>query len=140
MADVNPPTETAQAIAASALRAQQQRMRLIAENLANSDSTSKTPGGDPYQRQTPIFETKLLEHGVQGVQMSRVGKDKTPFREEYQPGNPAADTKGYVKMPNVDPLIESLDMREAQRAYEANLSVIETSRALQSSTIDLLKK
>ena len=140
MADVNPPTETAQAIAASALRAQQQRMRLIAENLANSDSTSKTPGGDPYQRQTPIFETKLLEAGAKGVQMSRVGKDKTPFREEYQPGNPAADTKGYVKMPNVDPLIESLDMREAQRAYEANLSVIETSRALQSSTIDLLKK
>jgi flagellar basal-body rod protein FlgC len=140
MADVNGPTDTAQAIAASALRAQQQRMRVIAENIANADSTAKTPGGDPYRRQTAVFETKLVAAGAQGVQMTRVGQDNTPFRSEYQPGNPAADAKGYVKMPNVDPLIESLDMREAQRAYEANLSVIETARAMQSSTIDLLKK
>ena len=140
MADVNPPTDTTQAIAASALRAQQERMRLIAENLANADSTAKTPGGDPYRRETPIFETKMIEQGIKGVQMKRVGHDQTPFKQEYQPGNPAADPKGYVKVPNVDPLIESLDMREAQRAYEANLSVIETSRAILSSTIDLLKK
>ena len=69
-----------------------------------------------------------------------MGPDTSPFRQEYQPGNPAADPKGYVKMPNVDPLIESLDMRDAQRAYEANLSVIETARSIDSSTIDLLKK
>ena len=140
MADVNGPTDAAEAIATSALRAQQQRMRVIAENIANADSTAKTPGGDPYRRQMPVFQTALVAAGAKGVQMTRVGQDSTPFREEYQPGNPAADAKGYVKMPNVDPLIESLDMREAQRAYEANLSVIETARAIQTSTVDLLKK
>ena len=128
------------AVAASGMRAQAGRMRIIAENIANADSTAKTAGGDPYQRQTPVFQTALVAAGAKGVQMTRVGHDSTPFREEYQPGNPAADAKGYVKMPNVDPLIESLDMREAQRAYEANLSVIETARAIQTSTIDLLKK
>jgi flagellar basal-body rod protein FlgC len=140
MADVNGPADAAQAIAASALRAQQERMRVIAENIANADSTAKTPGGDPYRRQTSIFASKIVAPGVQGVEMARVGQDNTPFHQEYQPGNPAADAKGYVKMPNVDPLIESLDMREAQRAYEANLSVIETARAINSSTLDLLKK
>src|ERR1700722_5328699 len=130
MADVNAPTDTTQAIAASALRAQQQRMRVIAENIANADSTATTPGGNPYRRQSPVFQTTLVAAGAKGVQMARGNPDNTPFRQEYQPGNPAADAKGYVKMPNVDPLIESLDMREAQRAYEANLSVIETARAI----------
>ena len=140
MADVNGPTENAQAIAASALRAQQARMRIIAENIANADSTAKTPGGDPYRRQTAVFEPKMVAPGVQGVAMSKTLPDSSPFRQEYQPGNPAADAKGYVKMPNVDPLMESLDMREAQRAYEANLSVIETSRAMDVSMLDILKK
>jgi len=140
MANVSAPTDTAQAIAASALLAQQQRMRIIAENIANADSTAKTAGGDPYRRQTPIFETKLVAAGAKGVKMTQVGQDSTPFREEYQPGNPAADAKGYVKMPNVDPLIESLDMREAQRAYEANLNVIETVKTMSTDTIALLNK
>ncbi|HUO23157.1 MAG TPA: flagellar basal body rod protein FlgC [Caulobacteraceae bacterium] len=140
MADVNPPTDVTQVIAASALRAQEARMRIIAENLANADSTAKDPSGDPYRRQVPIFETMTVQAGAKGVHVTRISPDKTPFRNEYQPGNPAADAKGYVKMPNVDPLIESLDMREAQRAYEANLSVVETARAIQASTIDLLKK
>jgi flagellar basal-body rod protein FlgC len=140
MADVNGPTDTAQAIAASALRAQQARMRVIAENIANADSTAKTPGGDPYQRQSPVFEPKMIANGARGVAMTRTKPDTTPFRQEYQPGNPAADAKGYVKMPNVDPLMETLDMREAQRAYEANLSVIETSRSMDASVLDILKK
>ena len=114
-------------------------MRIIAENLANADSTSKTPGGDPYRRQAPVFQpTKVA--GAQGVKMARVDGDRTQFRQEYEPGNPAADDKGYVKLPNVDSLVEALDMREAQRAYEANLNVIETSRAMQMRTLDLLKK
>ena len=140
MADVNPPADTTQLIATSALRAQEQRMRVIAENIANADSTATTSGGDPYRRQVPIFQTMAVEGGAKGVHVTHIAADKTPFRNEYQPGNPAADAKGYVKMPNVDPLIESLDMREAQRAYEANLSVIETARAIQTSTVDLLKK
>ncbi|MFL5298615.1 MAG: flagellar basal body rod protein FlgC [Phenylobacterium sp.] len=139
MANITTPTSTAQAIAVSALRAQQARMRIIAENLANSNSTSKTPGGDPYRRQAPIFQPTKVAGGT-GVKMSRVAPDATPFNSTYEPGNPSADAKGYVKTPNVDPLVEAMDMREAQRAYEANLNVIETSRAMDARTLDLLKR
>lgn len=137
--NIKPVAGVAQAVAASALRAQQARMRIIAENLANADSTAKTAGGDPYRRQAPVFEpTKVA--GANGVRMSKVEPDQTQFREEYEPGNPSADSRGYVKLPNVNPLVEALDMREAQRAYEANLNVIETTRAMQQRTLDLLKK
>ena len=139
MANVSNNTATAQAIAASALRAQQGRMRIIAENLANAGSTSRTPGGDPYRRQAPVFQPTMVSGG-QGVALTRVTPDPTDFKLEYSPGHPAADKNGYVKLPNVDPLVETLDMKEAQRAYEANLSVIETARAMQMRTLDLLKK
>jgi flagellar basal-body rod protein FlgC len=129
----------AQAVAVSALRAQQGRMRIIAENLANADSTSKTPGGDPYRRQAPVFTPARIAGG-QGVRMSKVEMDKTEFRQEYEPGHPSADAKGYVKLPNVNSLVEALDMRQAQRAYEANLNVIETARSMDLRTLDLLKK
>jgi flagellar basal-body rod protein FlgC len=130
----------AQAIAASALRAQQARMRIIAENLANANSTSKTPGGDPYRRQAPVFEPTKVQAGGQGVRMARVEPDQSDFRTEYSPGHPSADAAGYVKLPNVNSLVEAMDMREAQRAYEANLNVIETARAMETRTLDLLKK
>ena len=139
MADIKPVAGVAQAVAASALRAQQGRMRIIAENLTNADSTSKTPGGDPYRRQAAVFEPMNVA-GAKGVKMSKVQGDQTAFRQEYEPGNPSADAKGYVKLPNVNSLVEALDMREAQRAYEANLNVIETTRAMQMRTLDLLKK
>jgi flagellar basal-body rod protein FlgC len=129
----------AMGVAASALRAQQSRMRVIAENIANADSTATTPGGDPYRRQSPVFQPKAIAGG-QGVVMTGVIADETPFHLEYSPGHPAADAKGYVKTPNVDPLTEALDMRQAQRAYEANLSVIETARTMQTRTLDLLKR
>ncbi len=130
----------AMGVAASALKAQQARMRVIAENIANADSVSATAGGDPYRRQIPVFTPITLPDGTKGVKMSQVSADQTPFKTQYEPGNPSADAKGYVKMPNVDPLIEAMDMREAQRAYEANLSVIETARSMQSSILDLLKQ
>jgi flagellar basal-body rod protein FlgC len=139
MADITSPANASMAIAASALRAQQARMRVIAENLANSDSTSRTPGGDPYRRQVPVFEPTPVDGG-QGVRMARVTADQTEFKTEYAPGHPGANAQGYVRLPNVDPLIEAMDMREAQRAYEANLSVIETARSMDSRTLDLLKK
>src|SRR5215469_11944075 len=139
MADPVNPSSTAQAVAVSALRAQQARMRVIAENLANSNSTSRTPGGDPYRRQAPVFQTAKVA-GAQGVKMARAQGDNTPFNMTYEPGNPSADAKGYVKMPNVDPLIEAMDMRDAQRAYEANLNVIETARTMDQRTLDLLKR
>jgi flagellar basal-body rod protein FlgC len=136
---VKPLPNDAMAVAASALKAQQSRMRVIAENLANADSTASTPGGDPYRKQTPVFATKVLPGGIKGVAMTRIQEDQTAFRREYDPSNPSADPQGFVKMPNVEPIVETLDMREAQRAYDANISVIETARSMDSRTLDLLK-
>jgi flagellar basal-body rod protein FlgC len=139
MPDIKSPGLAAQTIAASALRAEQGRMRIIAENIANANSTSRTAGGDPYRRQVPVFRPVQVDGG-QGVKMVKVEPDRSDFKSEYEPGHPSADAKGYVKMPNVDPLVEALDMREAQRAYEANLNVIETARAMDNRTLDLLRK
>jgi flagellar basal-body rod protein FlgC len=140
MADPISPSNTATAIAASALQAQQARMRVIAENLANADSTAQTPGGTPYQRQVPVFTPTTVQGGGRGVTMSRVVPDTTPFGSEYSPGNPGADAKGYVQMPNVNPLMEALDMQEAQRAYQANLNVIATATEMDQATLSLIKK
>lgn len=128
------------AIAASALHAQQSRMRIIAENLANADSTGKTAGADPYRRQAPVFEPTKVDGGGEGVKFVGAAPDQSDFKLEYQPGNPAADTNGYVKMPNVDPLVEALDMKEAQRAYDANLNVIDTATSMQTNLLNLLKQ
>ncbi|PHY18443.1 flagellar basal body rod protein FlgC [Caulobacter sp. BP25] len=139
MPEIKSQPMAAMSVAASALRAQQGRMRVIAENIANANSTAVTPGGDPYRRQVPIFRPTKVQ-GAEGVQMARVDPDQSAFKTEYDPGNPAADANGYVKLPNVNSLIESLDMKEAQRAYEANLNVIETARVMESRTLDILKK
>jgi flagellar basal-body rod protein FlgC len=140
MADT-PVSSTTQSIAVSALRAQQARMRIIAENMANANSTSKVAGGDPYRRQAPVFQAATVAGGGKGVKMMRAEPDRAPFNSTYDPNNPSADpTTGYLKTPNVDPLIEAMDMRDAQRAYEANLNVIETIRAMDSRTLDILKQ
>ena len=140
MADISSPSDAIMAAAASGLRAHQSRMRIIAENMANSDSVSKTAGGDPYRRQVAVFTPVMLAGGIQGVAMSSIAADTKPFPVQYQPGHPAADDKGNVKLPNVDPLMEAMDMRDAQRAYEANLNVIDTDKAMQTSLIQLLSK
>ena len=140
MADAIHPMDRTLAVAASALKAQQSRMRVIAENIANADTTSTVGGGDPYRRQAAVFQARETDNGGQGVRMATVRQDTTPFKTEYNPGHPAADAKGYVRMPNVDPLVEAMDMREAQRAYEANLNVIETARQVSARTLDILKK
>lgn len=139
MPEIKSQSLATMAVASSALRAQQGRMRVIAENIANANSTSRTAGGDPYRRQVPVFKPTQVQ-GAQGVQMLRVDPDQSDFKTEYDPGNPAADDKGYVKLPNVNTMVEALDMKEAQRAYEANLNVIETARSMQSRTLDILKK
>ena len=133
------PRNTAMTVAASALKAQQSRMRVIAENIANAQSTATTPGGDPYRRQVPVFEAKTID-GATGVVMAQVRPDQSNFRMEYDPQHPAANAEGYVSRPNVDSLVEAMDMREAQRAYEANLNVIETARNMDSRTLDIIKK
>ena len=139
MSEIKSAGSAAQSIATSALRAEQARMRIIAENIANANSTSRNAGGDPYRRQVPVFRPIQVDGG-QGVRMVKVEPDRSAFKSEYEPGHPSADAKGYVKMPNVDPLVEALDMRQAQRAYEANLNVIETARAMDLRTLDLLRK
>ena len=127
-------------ISASGLRAQAARMRVVSENLANSHSTGKTAGADPYQRKTISFEAEVARAGeAELVKVSRIGRDRVPYPLEHRPGHPAADAAGYVKMPNVRPIVELADLREANRSYEANLQVIRQARQLQSMTIDLLR-
>ena len=134
-----PPRNTAMGVAASALRAQQSRMRIIAENIANAESTAQTAGGTPYRRQIPVFEARNV-NGATGVALAQVRSDQGDFRMDYDPSHPAANADGYVMRPNVDTLVEAMDMREAQRAYEANLNVIETARSMESRTLDILKR
>ena len=127
-------------IAASGLHAQTARMRVIAENLANADSAGKTPEEDPYRRRIPTFKAVYdAEAGGTTVEIGRLLYDKSDFDSRYEPGHPAADEFGYVRYPNVDTLIESMDMREAQRTYEANLNVITVSRQMLGRTLDILR-
>ncbi|MGQ3066782.1 MAG: flagellar basal body rod protein FlgC [Brevundimonas sp.] len=139
MPDPVPPRNSAMAVAASALKAQQSRMRVIAENIANAQSTAEVAGGEPYRRQIPVFQAREID-GATGVTLAQVRPDASPFRSEYDPSHPAANAEGYVMRPNVDTLVEAMDMREAQRAYEANLNVIETARTMETRTLDLLKR
>ena len=128
------------AIAASGLKAQSGRMRVIAENIANADSTAQRPGANPYRRKIPTFRSEMDRAlDAQTVGMGRVRQDPSEFRSKYEPGHPAADANGYVKYPNVNSLVEMTDMREAQRSYEANLNVIGATRRMIQRTIDLLR-
>ena len=136
---VAPPRNAAMAVAATALKAQQSRMRVIAENIANAESTAQVAGGQPYRRQVPVFQAREVD-GATGVALAEVRDDPSDFRLEYDPQHPAANAEGYVLRPNVNTLIESMDMREAQRAYEANLNVIETARSMDSRTLDIIKR
>ena len=127
-------------IASSGLNVQTQRLRVIAENIANSETMGQVPGGEPYRRKTITFRNifdRVL--GVDVVKVARKGVDRTPFERRYDPSHMAADEQGYVLMPNVNPLIELTDMRQAQRTYEANLNVIEVTRSMLNSTIDILQ-
>jgi flagellar basal-body rod protein FlgC len=127
-------------IAASGMQAQSGRMRIIAENLANAESTGRQPGADPYQRHIPTFESHFnRELRANTVALGKMEFDKTPFPEKYDPGHPAANEAGYVKMPNVNSLIEVADMREAQRSYEANLNVVTSTRTMMTRTLDILR-
>lgn len=134
------PLQLAVAAAASGLEAQSHRVRIVAENLANHDSTGNTPGANPYTRKTITFVTELdRQAGLSMVRTERIGLDPSPYRIEYDPTHPAADANGNVKYPNVSMLIELADMREANRSYEANLQVVKQARELISMTIGLLK-
>jgi flagellar basal-body rod protein FlgC len=127
-------------IAASGLRAQAGRMRILAENIANADSTAQGPGGDPYRRRIPTFRSEVdraLDARV--VAMGRVRNDSSDFRLKHEPGHPSADANGNVRYPNVNAMVEMTDMREAQRSYEANVNVIGATRRMIQRTLDILK-
>jgi flagellar basal-body rod protein FlgC len=127
-------------IAASGLRAQAGRMRIISENIANADSTPSAPGGEPYRRKIATFRMEFDRAiGADVVEMGQPQPDKSDFHLKYEPGHPAADANGNVKYPNVNPILEATDMREAQRSYEANVNVITATRRMLQRTIDILK-
>lgn len=128
------------AISAAGMRAQGDRLRVVAENLANANTTAETPGDLPYRRKVVIFQNLLdREAGVDTVRVTKVDVDKSNFQRKFDPSHPSADADGYVLLPNVSSVIESMDMREAQRAYEANLSVIDSARQMMSRTVELLR-
>jgi flagellar basal-body rod protein FlgC len=135
-ADLN----SALTISASGMTAQTTRLRVIAQNIANQDTTGSSPGADPYQRRTITFQSKLNQAlGADTVNVKSIDKDQAEFPKRYDPANPAADPKGYVKLPNVNSFVELMDMREAERSYGANLAVMRSSRTMMTRTIDLLK-
>ena len=127
-------------ISSAGMEAQSFRMRTVAENLANADSTARTADGDPYRRRVVSFRNVLDRSiGANVVRVDRVVPDRSEFRQRFDPQHPAANAEGYVQLPNVNPLIEVMDMRQAQRSYEANLSMIEVARGMVQRTIDILR-
>jgi flagellar basal-body rod protein FlgC len=134
------PLQASLKVGASGLEAQSRRMRVLSENLANAQATGTTPGSDPYARKVISFESQLDEAtGTNFVKVSGIDRHQAPFRIEHNPGHPAADAKGFVKLPNVDILVEVADMREANRSFEANLQVMRQAREMITMTIDLLR-
>jgi flagellar basal-body rod protein FlgC len=134
------PLQSSLRIAGAGLEAQSIRLRVISENIANSQSTGTTPGADPYTRQTVSFDNEVdRASGLSLVRVKSIGLDDTAFTVEHDPGNAAADSNGFVKLPNVNVLTELADMREANRTYEANLQVAKQSADLESQTVSLLK-
>ena len=135
------PLSSSLKVASAGLEVQSSRIRVATENVANSQSTGATPGSDPYARKTITFENAL--NRAEGVSMPRVRQigtdEQQPFRVEFDPSNPAADAKGYVKMPNVDVTVELSDLREANRSYQANLQTYRQAKELVTMTLDLLK-
>ncbi len=128
------------AVSASGMKAQGTRLKVISENLANANSTAETPGDLPYRRKVVTFQNVLdRQMDVDKVKVGKVDVDKKEFQRRYDPGHPSADADGYVLLPNVNSVVEAMDMREAQRSYEANLSAIDTARQMLTRTIDILR-
>lgn len=127
-------------VSAAGLRAQSIRMRVIAENIANQDSIASGPGGTPYRRKIINFKNMVdRETGLSTVQADKITFDQSAFGQKYDPGHPAANANGYITTSNVQGMIEAMDMRQAQRTYEANLNAIEASKNMMLRTVEILK-
>jgi flagellar basal-body rod protein FlgC len=132
--------DRALSISAAGMAAQSTRLRIVAENIANRDSTGNAPGAEPYRRKTVTFGSRMDRAlGAETVRVTRVGRDQGAFPERFEPSHPAADARGYVRTPNVDSLVENMDMREANRSYTANLAVLETTRGMLLRAIEALR-
>jgi len=129
-------------ISAAGMKAQGDRIRVVSQNIANADTAANTPNADPYRRKTVVFANELdRASGVKKVQVERVIEDESnDFKLKYMPSHPGADENGYIRMPKINTLVETMDMREAQRSYEANLGMIKMSKGMLSKTIDLIGK
>ncbi len=126
-------------ISSAGMRVQGTRLRVISQNIANADSLPQRPGENPYRRKLVTFKNELDKSvGVDTVRVHRLHKDMSDFNKKYDPSHPAADKDGYVLTPNVNTMIEMMDMREAQRSYEANLNLIRSSKSMLNSVIDVL--
>lgn len=127
-------------ISAAGMKVQGVRLKVIAENIANAQSLAIEPGGDPYRRKIVSFQNMLDRRlGLETVRVNNVDFDRSDFRKEYDAGHPAADEDGYVSYPNVNSLIEMMDLKQAERSYQANLEIIDVSRGMLMRTIDLLR-
>jgi flagellar basal-body rod protein FlgC len=132
--------DRALSISASGMAAQTARLRVVAENIANRDSTGQSPGAEPYRRKTVTFGAQLDRAlGAETVRVARIGRDQREFPQRFDPGHPAADANGYLRTPNVDSMVENMDMREANRSYSANLAVLETTRGMLQRAIEALR-
>ncbi|MBW4035799.1 MAG: flagellar basal body rod protein FlgC [Proteobacteria bacterium] len=130
---------TSLAISASGISAQSARLRVIAENLANANSTGQTPGSNPYRRQTITFQDAYNQKlNANLVTVANIGTDSSSFPTKYDPSNPAANAQGYVKLPNVNSFVELMDMQQAERSYDANLSVMNATRGMLTRTLGLI--
>ncbi|MXV36035.1 MULTISPECIES: flagellar basal body rod protein FlgC [unclassified Saccharibacter] len=127
-------------VSAAGMRVQSDRLRVAAENLANAETTGSSPGADPYRRKTITFRDELdRASGASSVRVREIGRDQSDFQLKYDPSHPAANEKGYVKMPNVDPLMEIMDSHDAQHSYEANLNTMQITRSMLTRTVNLMK-
>jgi flagellar basal-body rod protein FlgC len=127
-------------VSAAGMKAQGTRLRVIAENIANADSLPEGPGDLPYRRKVVTFRNELeRSSGLSQVRIDRIGPDMSALPKKLAPDHPAADDQGYVLAPNVDSLIEMMDMREAQRSYEANLNMVRTSKEMARDAINILR-
>ncbi|MGE4529557.1 MAG: flagellar basal body rod protein FlgC [Rhodospirillaceae bacterium] len=131
---------TSAQVSTSGMKAQATRLRVVSENIANADSVGTKPGEAPYRRKTVSFKSELNRaSGAEEVKVNKIATDRSDFEKRYDPTHPAAGADGYVKLPNINPLVEMMDMREAQRGYEANLNAMQISRQMISKTVDMLK-
>lgn len=134
------PLRSIGSVASSGMRAQGERLKVVAENVANASSTGTAPGADPYQRKTLAFEEMVdRDSGASMVRITALGRDQAPFGKNFDPAHPAADAEGFVKTPNVNPLLEMSNMREASRSYEANMNMFEAGRRMRGQILDLLR-